>query len=372
MARRTVEVRREEILRATVDEVVKRGFAHTRVADVAAALGISTGLVFYHFESKDALLSDGLRVRRRARPRAARQGRAAARAARRAGWPGSSRCTARRSTGAGWPLWIDAWSTALRSPEMAEVSRQLDVRWKDTVAAVITAGRRARRDAPATTRRRGLAHHRAARRPRGAGDGARGRAQPPPGHDAGCAARRPPSSASTRRRCARDAASHQPAHRVAGLDERRPVGREGADVAGRRAVERQVGQHPAEGRRELEAVAGAEPEQHRRVAGQRARRRSRGPASGCRGRSPCAPARRAPGSRPRTKPAQQVQGRGVRRRRTGRRPTSRRRRSPGRPSPARRCRPRRRSGSRRTTGRPSRSTPAAGRARSAAGSAGAK
>ena len=35
----------------------KRGFAHTRVADVAAALGISTGLVFYHFESKDALLS---------------------------------------------------------------------------------------------------------------------------------------------------------------------------------------------------------------------------------------------------------------------------------------------------------------------------
>ncbi len=43
-------------------------------------------------------------------------------------------------TGAGWPLWIDAWSTALRSPEMAEVSRQLDVRWKDTVAAVIAQG----------------------------------------------------------------------------------------------------------------------------------------------------------------------------------------------------------------------------------------
>ena len=58
MARRKVEVRREEILRATVDEVTRLGFAHTRVADVAEALGISTGLVFYHFESKDALLSD--------------------------------------------------------------------------------------------------------------------------------------------------------------------------------------------------------------------------------------------------------------------------------------------------------------------------
>ena len=57
MARRKVEVRREEILRATCDEVVKRGFAHTRAADVAAALGISTGLIFYHFDSKDALLS---------------------------------------------------------------------------------------------------------------------------------------------------------------------------------------------------------------------------------------------------------------------------------------------------------------------------
>ena len=57
MARRKVEVRRDEILRATVDEVTRRGFAHTRVADVASTLGISTGLVFYHFDSKDALLS---------------------------------------------------------------------------------------------------------------------------------------------------------------------------------------------------------------------------------------------------------------------------------------------------------------------------
>ena len=57
MSRRKVEVRREEILRATVDEVTERGFASTRVADVASRLGISTGLVFYHFESKEALLS---------------------------------------------------------------------------------------------------------------------------------------------------------------------------------------------------------------------------------------------------------------------------------------------------------------------------
>jgi len=57
VARRKVEVRRDEILRATCDEVAKRGFAHTRAADVAANLGVSTGLIFYHFESKDTLLS---------------------------------------------------------------------------------------------------------------------------------------------------------------------------------------------------------------------------------------------------------------------------------------------------------------------------
>jgi len=50
-------VRREEILRATVAEVERRGFAGTRVADVATALGVSPALVFYHFESKDSLLS---------------------------------------------------------------------------------------------------------------------------------------------------------------------------------------------------------------------------------------------------------------------------------------------------------------------------
>ena len=57
MARRRVEVRREEILRAAVDEVSRRGFANTRVGDVAEALGVSTALVFYHFDSKDRLIS---------------------------------------------------------------------------------------------------------------------------------------------------------------------------------------------------------------------------------------------------------------------------------------------------------------------------
>ncbi|GAB3272569.1 TetR/AcrR family transcriptional regulator [Kineosporia babensis] len=38
--------------------ISRKGFARTRVADVAAELGISAGLVFYHFDSKERLLSE--------------------------------------------------------------------------------------------------------------------------------------------------------------------------------------------------------------------------------------------------------------------------------------------------------------------------
>ena len=79
------------------------------------------------------------------------------------------RMYAPEESGAGWPLWVDSWATALRSPEMAEVSQRLDVRWKDTVADVIRQGVEAGEMDLRRPQRRGVAHHRAARRPRRAG-----------------------------------------------------------------------------------------------------------------------------------------------------------------------------------------------------------
>jgi AcrR family transcriptional regulator len=139
VARRKVEVRREEILRATCEEVAKRGFASTRAADVAAALGVSTGLIFYHFDSKERLLSEAFGFaaeRDLARLDAAANG------------PGSAQERIARilklyapvGSSPGWTLWIDAWAAALRNRELAAVSRRLDVRWKDTVADVIAQG----------------------------------------------------------------------------------------------------------------------------------------------------------------------------------------------------------------------------------------
>ena len=138
MARIKADVRREEILRATCREVRARGFASTRVGDVAAALGVSSGLVFYHFASKDNLLSEAFRYAAQAdldqlAEAAAWQGSALERLDRVLGVyaPGGS---------GAWVMWIDAWSQALRSPELQRTSRQLDLRWKETVAGVIADG----------------------------------------------------------------------------------------------------------------------------------------------------------------------------------------------------------------------------------------
>ena len=114
MARIKADVRREEILRATCREVIARGFASTRVGDVAAALGVSTGLVF-HFTNKETLLGEAFRHAAsedldRLSATAAGDGSAAQRLDR------ILRLYSPAGSSEAWLLWIDAWGQALRSP----------------------------------------------------------------------------------------------------------------------------------------------------------------------------------------------------------------------------------------------------------------
>ena len=51
MKKYAVEARRVEILEATCEVVIERGFAGTRVADVAKRLNVSNSLIHYHFDS---------------------------------------------------------------------------------------------------------------------------------------------------------------------------------------------------------------------------------------------------------------------------------------------------------------------------------
>ncbi len=136
VVRVSADVRRQAILKATCREVIARGFGSTRVKDVADALGISTGLVFYHFASKDKLLSEAFRHAAQAdleQLAAITEGGDTA-------LERLDRIFRLYSPGASseaWALWIDAWSQALRSPELQRMSRALDLQWKETVARVI-------------------------------------------------------------------------------------------------------------------------------------------------------------------------------------------------------------------------------------------
>ncbi|MGV9934652.1 TetR/AcrR family transcriptional regulator [Streptomyces olivaceoviridis] len=137
--RLSVAERREELLRAAIEQIEARGVAAVRIADVAAALGVSNALVLYHFSTKEKLVAaaftyaaedDLARLRKLLgrRTTALRRLRAAVR------W------YAPTGQAKGWRLWIEGWAVSLREPALREVTRELDAQWKAAIARVIEEG----------------------------------------------------------------------------------------------------------------------------------------------------------------------------------------------------------------------------------------
>src|SRR6185295_4257491 len=54
--------RREAILAAALDEFIARGFAATRLDDVAKRAGVAKGTIYLHFADKDALFQELVRT----------------------------------------------------------------------------------------------------------------------------------------------------------------------------------------------------------------------------------------------------------------------------------------------------------------------
>lgn len=54
--RRRAEARPDEVLDAALDLFIEKGFANTRVEDIAARAGLSKGAVYLYFPSKEAVL----------------------------------------------------------------------------------------------------------------------------------------------------------------------------------------------------------------------------------------------------------------------------------------------------------------------------
>ena len=133
------EARREEILAVTCEVLRDRGFANTRMSDIAHRLGISPPLVVYHFGSKDALLAEAFAYASRneildldaiAESRESPIDRLDALLVAGLG----------PSTRASWAMWVDSWGEALRSPVLRKTWRQLDDRWRAALETVVSDG----------------------------------------------------------------------------------------------------------------------------------------------------------------------------------------------------------------------------------------
>ncbi|MFE9664016.1 MULTISPECIES: TetR family transcriptional regulator C-terminal domain-containing protein [unclassified Streptomyces] len=137
--RLSVGERREELVRAAIEQIEARGVSDVRIADVAAALGVSNALVLYHFASKEKLVAAAfahaaesdlarLRMSLGRRTSAVRRLRAAVR------W------YAPTGQAKGWRLWIEGWAVSLREPALRAVTRDLDRQWKSAIIEVIAEG----------------------------------------------------------------------------------------------------------------------------------------------------------------------------------------------------------------------------------------
>ena len=141
MTRPKGAARREEILAVTCEVVRERGFAHTRMSDVAHRLG--------HLASarRVPLRIEGRPARRGVRLRVAQRDRVDLDAIADATDSPLDRLDALLvagvgpSTRASWALWIDSWGEALRSPVLRKTWRQLDDRWRAVLEEVVDAGR---------------------------------------------------------------------------------------------------------------------------------------------------------------------------------------------------------------------------------------
>ncbi len=140
IATKDPELRRRRILAAVVEVLRERGYAGTRVADIAEAAGTSSGLVLYHFSSLAGALAEALTTLEDAfyddleRDLAATDGPVE-----------KLRHIAELGAGSGpavgdWTLWLELWVRALRDPSARAAREQLDRRWRQCLREVIDEG----------------------------------------------------------------------------------------------------------------------------------------------------------------------------------------------------------------------------------------
>ncbi len=145
------EARRGQMLRAALDVISERGFADTRIADIAERIGISPALVIYYFHTKDQLLTEAIRYYEDAwyaegKRRMAALPTAAQRLEEFVAMnllPDSN-----PELESNWQLWLDFWVQAARNDEVAGLRRKSDERWREVIVSLVLEGQQAGEFAP--------------------------------------------------------------------------------------------------------------------------------------------------------------------------------------------------------------------------------
>jgi AcrR family transcriptional regulator len=143
--------RRGQMLRAALDVIVERGYADTRIADVAERTGTSPALVIYYFKTRDQLLTEAIRYSEDTWyaeyvQRIAQIPTAAGRLAELIGMnclPGTD-----PEPNSYWLLWLDLWALSPRNAGVAAVRAKSDERWRETIRSIVLSGQEAGEFAP--------------------------------------------------------------------------------------------------------------------------------------------------------------------------------------------------------------------------------
>jgi len=142
----TADQRREQMLHAALEVISARGYADTRIADVAERAGVSPALVIYYFKTKEQLLTEAIRYYEDnwyavGQVRLARLESAAGRLEEVVAM--SCLPEADPDPASSWQLWLDFWAQAARNAEVAGVRQKSDERWRDLIAALVHEGQEA-------------------------------------------------------------------------------------------------------------------------------------------------------------------------------------------------------------------------------------
>ncbi|SRR5258708_38285626 len=138
--------RRGQMLHAALDVITERGFADTRIADIAERIGISPALVIYYFKTKDQLLTEAIRHYEDTWYAAGkrRMDKLATAAERLEEFVAMNLLPDRDpELEASWQLWLDFWAQAARNADVALVRRKYDERWREVIVSLVRAGQEA-------------------------------------------------------------------------------------------------------------------------------------------------------------------------------------------------------------------------------------